>query len=99
MVAEKFGAPKTAHRHLSSGLQVFLDTFFRIMVSSHGAHFFFRTRMLGARAYAELAQGQKSGCLLTLVPYLCFYCKDVEGLVAHLKRLVLEAYGRENHAS
>lgn len=60
---------------------------------------FFRTRMLGARAYAELAQGQKSGCLLTLVPYLCFYCKDVEGLVAHLKRLVLEAYGRENHAS
>lgn len=55
--------------------------------------------MLDARAYAELEQGQKSCCLLTFISYLCFCCKDVEGLVADLKRLVLEVYGRENHAS
>lgn len=54
--------------------------------------------MMGTRSYADLEHAQSLCCTFTFILYLCFCCKDVEGLVAELRQIVLDVYDRERNA-
>ena len=55
--------------------------------------------MMDTRSYADLEHAQNFCCTLTFMLYLCFYCKDVDGLIEDLRRLVLDVYGKQSNAS
>lgn len=44
------------------------------------------------RSYADLNHTPNSCCMLSFILYLCFYCKDINGLVRNLKQLILDVY-------
>lgn len=43
-------------------------------------------------SYADLNHTPNSCCMLSFVLYLCFCCKDINGLVRDLKQLILDVY-------
>ena len=55
--------------------------------------------MMDTRSYADLEHAQSFCCTLTFILYLCFCCKDVEGLVEDLRRIVLDVYDKQSNAS
>ena len=55
--------------------------------------------MMDTQSYADLEHAQNFCCTLTFILYLCFCCKDVDGLVDDLRRIVLEVYDKQSNAS
>ena len=55
--------------------------------------------MIDTRSYVDLEHAQSFCCTLTFILFLCFCCKDVTGLVADLKQIVLDVYARQSDAS
>ena len=55
--------------------------------------------MMDTRSYADLEHAQSCCCTLTFILYLCFCCKDVDGLVDDLRRIVLDGYDKQSNAS
>ena len=55
--------------------------------------------MMDVRSYAALEHGENLCCTLTFIIYLCFFCKDVDGLVQDLRSILLKAQSDERPAS
>ena len=55
--------------------------------------------LMDSTAFAELLHAKDQCCTLTFMLYLCFCCKDVDGLVEDLRRIVLEVYDKQSNAS
>lgn len=60
---------------------------------------FSKLLMMDTRSYADLEHAQSLCCTLTFILYLCFCCKDVEGLVAELRKIVLDVFDQQSNAS
>lgn len=54
--------------------------------------------MMDTRSYASLEHGESLCCTLTFIMFLCFHCRDIEGLVRDLRRVIINARN-ENHAT
>ena len=55
--------------------------------------------LMGAAACNELLCAKDCCCTLAFMLYLCFCCKDVNGLVADLRKNVLDVYEKQSNAS
>ena len=54
--------------------------------------------VMSSTACTELLHAKDHCCTLTFMLYLCFCCKDVEGLVSELRQIVLDVYAKERTA-
>lgn len=50
--------------------------------------------MMDTRSYVSLEHGENLCCTLTFIVYLVFLCKDPEGLIKDLRKVLLESIGR-----
>lgn len=55
--------------------------------------------MMDVRSYASLEHGESLCCTLTFIIFLCFFCKDVDGLVRDLRTILLKNQNDELPAS
>ena len=55
--------------------------------------------LIDSAACTELLHAKDHCCMLAFMLYLCFCCKDVDGLVKDLRRIVLDVYDRQSDAS
>lgn len=55
--------------------------------------------MMDVRSYASLEHGESLCCTLTFIIFLCFFCKDVDGLVRDLRSILLKDQNDERPAS
>lgn len=55
--------------------------------------------MMDTRSYASLEHGESLCCTLTFIIFLCFHCKDVNGLIEDLRKVLLKAQTDERPAS
>ena len=55
--------------------------------------------MMDTRSYASLEHGKSLCCTLTFIIFLCFHCKDVDGLIDDLRKILLKAQNDERPAS
>lgn len=55
--------------------------------------------MMDVRSYASLEHGENLCCTLTFIIFLCFFCKNVDGLVRDLRNILLKDQDDECPAS
>ena len=55
--------------------------------------------MMDTRSYAALEHGDSLCCTLTFILYLCYFCKDVDGLIADLRKIITDVQKHEKSAS
>ena len=51
--------------------------------------------LIDERTYIRLEHGANCCCALTLLLYLVFVCKDVQGFVDEMRSIILNVYERE----
>lgn len=52
--------------------------------------------MMDVRSYVCLEHGKNLCCTLTFIIFICFYCKDVDGHINDLRKILL-AYKNSEH--
>ena len=55
--------------------------------------------MMDTRSYASLEHGESLCCTLTFIIFLCFHCKDVDGMIDDLREPLRKAQYDERTAS
>lgn len=55
--------------------------------------------MMDTRSYASLEHGESLCCTLTFIIYLCFFCRDTDGLIQDLRKIILKVQNDERGAS
>lgn len=48
--------------------------------------------LMDPRSYADLEKGASCCCALTLLLYLVFCCRDVQGFVDEMRQMILKVY-------
>lgn len=51
--------------------------------------------LIDERTYIRLEHGANCCCALTLILYLVFVCKDVQGFVDEMREIILKVYREE----
>lgn len=52
--------------------------------------------LIDERTYIRLEHGSNCCCALTLILYLVFVCKDVQGFVDEMRSIILKVYEKED---
>lgn len=52
--------------------------------------------LVDERTYIRLEHGANCCCALTLLLYLAFVCKDVQGFVEEMRKVILNVYDKES---
>ncbi len=55
--------------------------------------------MMDTRSYAALEHGDSLCCTFTFIIYLCFFCRDTDGLIRDLRDIIRRAKNDERSVS